>query len=167
MNRSLLTTAWWLLAILFCQAQDATVFNQVIGTTGRSAVQQGRSYSYTLGEVAIITLRSNSRILTQGFHQPEQTRLVSVFTPGFEAWEVQVFPNPVSSQLTVRFSSEHGAALRASVFDLLGRQVVNHLMLTDSEGSTLDCQSWEPGVYFLILSDPAGQGQSTTRIIKQ
>lgn len=166
MNRFILTTVLWLLAICASIGQGATLFNQVIGSTGQVALQQGLTYSYTVGEVVITTVASPNRILTQGFHQPEHTILVSVGDPELVSWDIKVFPNPVSDVLNVQYSFEKGTMLRATVVDLVGKVVLSDQLLSEPDGSQLDCQSWQPGVYFLILKDPTGRGQVTTRIIR-
>lgn len=166
MNRFILTTLMWLSVLYIGTAQDATLFNQVIGSTGHIGVQQGQSYAYTVGEVVIVTVGSDNRTLTQGFHQPEQTRIVSVGDPDFANWDISVYPNPVSEALTVRYSTDKGALLTATVVDLVGKVIIQNQPLADPDGSTLDCRSWQPGVYFLILTDPVGRGSSTVRVIR-
>ncbi len=166
MNRFILTTLLWLWVLYTGTAQDATLFNQVIGSTGHVAVQQGLTYAYTVGEVVIVTVGSDKRILTQGFHQPEHTRIVSVGDPDFANWDISIFPNPVSDVLTVRYSADKGTSLTATVVDMVGKIVLQNQPLSEPDGSTLDCRSWQPGVYFLILQDPVGRGSSTVRIIR-
>lgn len=166
MNRFILTAILWHLALYVCQSQSHSYFNQVIGSTGQSGVRQGLTYTYTVGEVSIVTLSSSKRILTQGFHQPEHSKLVSIGTPDFVNWDIRVFPNPVSDVLTVRFASEKGTELTATVVDLVGKIVLFEQLLSEPDGSSIDCRSWQSGVYFLILKDPAGRGQATTRIIR-
>ena len=166
MNRFILTTLLWLWVLYSGTAQDATLFNQVIGSTGHVAVQQGRTYAYTVGEVVIVTVGSDNRTLTQGFHQPEHTRIVSVGDPDFADWDINVFPNPVSEALTIRYSADKGSTLTATVVDLVGKVVLHNQPLSVPDGSTLDCHNWQPGVYFLILQDPVGRESSTVRIIR-
>ena len=160
----MLTTLVWLCALMIGAAQDATYFNQVIGSTGRFAVQNGRSYAYTVGEVVIPTVTSGNQVLTQGFHQPEHTRIVSVGNPDLTDWDIRVFPNPVSDLLTIQFSTAKGSSLGATVVDVVGKVV-----LTDqpvSAGSLLDCRAWQPGVYFVILTDPITRASAMTRVIR-
>ncbi|MBK8967786.1 MAG: T9SS type A sorting domain-containing protein [Saprospiraceae bacterium] len=166
MNRFILTTLLWLWMLFTSSAQDATLFNQVIGSTGHVAVQQGLTYAYTVGEAVIVTVGSDKRILSQGFHQPEHTRIVSVGDPDFANWDIHVFPNPVSEVLTIRYSADKGASLTATVVDLVGKVLLQRQPLSDPHGSILDCRSWQPGVYFLILQDPVGRGSSTVRIVR-
>ena len=160
----MLTTLVWLCALMIGAAQDATYFNQVIGSTGRFAVQNGRSSASTVGEVVIPTVTSGNQVLTQGFHQPEQTRIVSVGNPDLTDWDIRVFPNPVSDLLTIQFSTAKGSSLRATVVDVVGKVV-----LTDqpvSAGSLLDCRAWQPGVYFVVLTDPITRASAMTRVIR-
>lgn len=166
MSRLYLTAMLWHCALFISVAQDAAVFNQVVASTGHVAVQQGLTYSYTVGEVVISTFSANNRTLTQGFHQPEQTQLVYVQEPGLNDWALEVFPNPVSDVLTVRFNSQDGGGLSATVLDLLGKVILSELPLTEEDGSTIDCRLWEAGVYFLVIQHPRSQAIATTRIIR-
>lgn len=166
MNRFTFIAMFWHLALIGAIAQDASVFNQVIGATGRSGIHQGRIFSYTVGEVVIQTGQSANRFLTQGFHQPEQGRLVSVGSPDLTDWDILVFPNPVTDVLNIRFAAEKGAALTATVFDAVGRMVLFDHPVLDPYGSALDCRNWQPGIYFLVLTDPLSRASATTRIIR-
>ncbi|MEQ1746902.1 MAG: T9SS type A sorting domain-containing protein [Saprospiraceae bacterium] len=166
MNRFLSTTLLWLCALAVGGAQDASLFNQVIGSTGRFAVQQGRTYAYTVGEVVIPTFSTATHVFTQGFHQPEQTKIVSTGDPDLTDWDIRVFPNPVSEALTVQFSSEKGALLRATVVDLVGRVVLADQPVQEPAGTVLDCRLWQPGVYFVILTDPISRATAMTRVVR-
>jgi hypothetical protein len=164
MNRFTLAAlcSLWGLSSLF--SQNPSLFNQVIGATGRTGVNQGRHFAYTVGESAIWTGIGNARILTQGFHQPEQTRLVYVGEPDLSAWNIAVFPNPTADVLNVRFSTEKGTYLLATVFDAAGRVVLSDERLSD--GEVLNCRHWQPGLYFLVLTDPASRASAITRFIR-
>ncbi|TNE62286.1 MAG: T9SS type A sorting domain-containing protein [Bacteroidetes bacterium] len=166
MNRLLLTTMLWQAGLVFCAAQGATLFTQVIGSTGHEGVQQGLTYTYTVGEVVISTAYSDNRILTQGFHQPEHTQIVAIDDPDFVGWEISIFPNPATDVLTVQYAADKGTDLRATVVDLAGRIILQDRPLSDPGGSVIQCSSWQPGVYFLILTDPVGKGSATTRIVR-
>ena len=57
-----------------------TISMDVIGNNGMYVSNSSGSMSWTLGEVTIDTYKSSSNFLTQGFHQPENERIV---TPPF------------------------------------------------------------------------------------
>ena len=166
MSRLLLTTLLWNAALMLGTAQDAKLFNQVVGSAGASGAQQGLTYSYTVGEVVISRISSGDRVLTQGFHQPEHTRIVTVGDPVFADWNIEVFPNPVSDVLTVRFSEQKGPFLSGMVVDLAGRIIRANVILNEPSGSSIDCSNWQAGVYFLVLRDPESRGAATSRIVR-
>ena len=166
MNRFLFSTILWFAALSASMSQDASLFNQVIASTGNSAVQQGLSYSYTLGEVVIATLSSGSAGVTQGFHQPEQSRIVKVQDPGLASWEIEVFPNPTSDWLTVRYNPLQGDYLLVSAVDLLGKVIFSNLQVNNPDGTLFDTASWQPGVYFLIIQDPATKASANVRVVR-
>lgn len=140
---------------------------QVVGTTGKSTTQNGRYYAYTVGQVVINTAKGTSRTLTQGFHQPDVCPLVSTNDLNLAAWGISVFPNPTMDVLQVRFDATDNKQLTATIFDLSGRSVLQHILLTPSFDPTLiDCTTLQPGIYFLHLTEPATQQHATMRIIR-
>lgn len=166
MNRLQLTAMLWLSVLACCTAQDPRIFNQVVASTGNYGVQQGLSYTYTVGEVVIATLSSTERTVTQGFHQPEHTSIVTVSDPDFSDWGIEVFPNPATDFLAVRFSADKGQRLAVNVFDVVGRAMLLNQPLTEPDGSLIDCRIWQPGVYFVQLLDPSSKATTTVRIVR-
>lgn len=166
MNRLSTFILLFLLWAASASAQDYTIFNQVIGSTGHFAVEGNQQWSYTVGEVVIETIGANNMVLTQGFHQPEFSIQVSTQDPDLAAWEIEVFPNPTTDVLNVRFSSNQTGALEAMVFDMYGRLLANPQTLEQATGSVIDCTPWLPGVYMLQLRDPQSQSIVTVRFIR-
>jgi hypothetical protein len=164
MNRLTLVAFFGLLGLSPIFSQNKSIFNQVLGATGRTGVNQGRLFAYTVGEVAVWTGIGTARILTQGFHQPEQTRLVYVGEPDLSAWDIAVFPNPTADVLNIRFDSDKGNYLMGVVLDAVGRVMFSGERLYS--GDTIDCRHWQPGLYFLLLTDPASRASATARFIR-
>ena len=168
MNRFILTLIAACCVHIVC-AQGIGLCNQVIGSTGRSVVKQGRTYAYTVGETVIFTLRKSNvdGILTQGFHQPDLCApAVSVNeAAGLDDWNIQAYPNPTADLLTVQFSATKTSALHATVVDLLGRTRMS-VPNVPAQGHVLDCTALEPGVYFLYLTDPSTAAAATLRWVK-
>lgn len=106
-----------------------------------------------MGEPSITTLAGSSRIVTQGFHQPELCQVVSTHNFDLANWNVEVFPNPTSDFLTVRYSTGKGITLHATVFNLLGQVMLDNRLLAPSTGTQIDCAEWQPGVYILQLKN--------------
>ncbi len=164
MNRFTLAAFCSLIGLASLFSQSPSFFNQVIGAAGRTGLNQGRHFAYTIGEPVVWTGVGTERILTQGFHQPEHTRLVYVGEPDLSAWNIAVFPNPTANVLNVRFSTEKGAYLLATVFDAAGRVMLSNEHLSD--GDVLDCRQWQPGLYLLTLTDPTSRASAITRFIR-
>ena len=146
-------------------AQNFERCAEVISSSGKYATRNNRSYFYTVGEPVVLTLKSTQHQLTQGFHQPDLCVTVATHNIDLEAWGIEVFPNPTSDFLTIRFDKSRGNALRIAVFNLLAQTVVANQPL-ESGSLTLDCSSWQPGVYLLRIRDAQTNASSTLRFIK-
>lgn len=151
---------------VFAAAQDYSLCLQVIGSTGKAAVRDGMHFTYTVGEAVTPTLTGGIYKATQGFHQYDVCAVVSTHDVDLAAWNIEVFPNPTTDLLTVRFAAEKSNALNLSVFTTLGQAVLTDQTLTQPDGSLLDCSQWQPGIYLLLLSDPATGAAATVRVVK-
>ena len=168
MNRLLTLLFSLATALTPLAAQTIGICHQVTAAAGQSVEKQGIIYAYTVGEVATATASGLGLMLSQGFHQPDLC-LPTVGTDapvGVADWQVELLPNPTDGWLTVRFSVEKTAALRASVFDLTGRKTRAAALLSEPSGSLLDCRELPSGVYFLRLEDPASPASGTFRFVK-
>lgn len=68
----------------------------VISSAGSTSAQ----FSFSLGEVFIITSADSTRMVTAGFHQPNLWGVSVVEHPEIKA---RVFPNPTNSLVTIEF----------------------------------------------------------------
>lgn len=166
MNRSLIFALVLTSASFQAHAQGLTLCQQVIGAAGKSSQQGNRYFSYTLGEPFIATLSSATSTITQGFHQPELCQIVATQNVDLLQWQIEIFPNPTSDFLNVRFEPVAGARLVAHVYDLLGHCVVPQVALDQPDGTKIDCTGLQAGVYFLQLSNPAGKTSAIHRFIR-
>jgi hypothetical protein len=66
-----------------------------------------------------------------------------------EQFGVQVFPNPVADELTIRTSA--GEAHRICVFDSFGRKVLEQKLDTPSHLIQIPTLDWASGLYFLQI----------------
>jgi hypothetical protein len=164
MNRLLFSVL--ILLPSFCLGQNYGICMQVIGSTGGSAEQGNYQASWTVGEISITTLVGVDRILTQGFLQPDVCAPVSTWNLDLQALAIEVFPNPTSSYLTVRFMEQETSGLRICAFDVLGKMVQSPKDLDDPSGTILDCTSWAPGIYFLQVTDKFSQSSALLRVVR-
>jgi hypothetical protein len=167
MSRLLLFSFFLLSPFAFCAAQDYGLCIQVVASAGKTAAQGNYKIAWTVGEPVVTTLSMGGRTLTQGFHQPDICQSVATKDLDLAAWEIEVFPNPTADFLNIRFSDENGSgALRASVFDVLGRAMLLQQPLDEPSGTSLNCQAWQSGVYFLRLEDAATGAAATVRFVR-
>ncbi|MEM9834922.1 MAG: T9SS type A sorting domain-containing protein [Bacteroidota bacterium] len=82
------------------------------------------------------------------------------------AEKLELFPNPANEQATVRFDLPEAAQLRATVYDLLGRAVVQRdlgRLPSGSQQFTINTSDLAPGVYSMLLTD--GQAQQQLKFV--
>ena len=79
---------------------------------------------------------------------------------------MSMFPNPTAGLITIRFSPEKKGYLIATVFDLLGRTILDQQILDTPEGSFLDATPWQPGVYFIRLLEPVSKASTVLRVVR-
>ena len=78
-----------------------------------------------------------------------------------EAFELMVYPNPVTNSLNIRINTTAAGKYSVSLIDLLGRNI-NHsdqnLMLKEGTNALqMDVSALAGGVYYLIVETPAGE----------
>lgn len=130
---------------------QASVELQVVSAAGDVlGTPSGATLHYTVGEIAV-TEEENGATLAQGFHQI----LVEKVSPTTESVatvaNIQVYPNPAHSFLRL----ETDTPLRASLFDLAGRQVLPSTAVETT--AELDLSTLPTGTYLLQSLSPEGQ----------
>lgn len=163
MNR-LLYTALLLFFSYHITAQIG-LCHQVISSSGKSVTLGARSYTYTVGEPFILTLSTNFYKITQGFNQPDLCIPLITNDLDLDAWKLEVYPNPASDQIHIRYSAEKEGKLSAQVFDLLGRTILQDFSIDTPYNTWLDCSAWQAGVYLIQILDKQTQSSATIRVI--
>lgn len=139
---------------------------QVIGSNGLRAEKLGKHYNATLGEVMIASLTTSdgSFTVTQGFHQPE-CALASVGVEDLAVtWALELFPNPTSSQLHIRYQTPAGSSLDARLWSITGALIQDWQTLPS--GAVLDCTALSAGLYLLDLRDAQTGEKTIARFVK-
>lgn len=80
-------------------------------------------------------------------------------------FSADIFPNPVSQQLSIRFSGEANSAAQVALFDLTGRQVYNAARNDDRSLMEIDLSGLPAGTYVLHISDD--KAVQTLQVTKQ
>ena len=130
----------------------------VIANAGNVVKNATHSLEWTLGEFMTETLKNSSGSITQGFHQANLT-VVALDEVQIEG--LDVFPNPVSTTLTIKNQSEED--LKFQISHITGVSVFTDKILRGTE--SLNFANYPAGVY--ILSFENSKGIKTFKIEKQ
>lgn len=121
-------------------------------------------------ENATIYIRVVTRLTTQapgGFGLQLVSAISTSTRNELRVEDLKLFPNPALEQVTVSMRLPESTNIEARVFDLLGRNVMNH-QLGDLPGGqqrfTLETGTLRPGVYSLHLTD--GQATRSIKFVK-
>lgn len=139
----------------------------VIASTGGSYKSVSLQVDHTVGELVVSTQSSGDIHLSQGFHQyiqfpnaiPEQD-LVQNFN---------LYPNPVSDELTISFSSSSETTWNIHVADLLGQLIPGSSEQVSTHGKkqlTIDCSDYPPGIYFVQMLPEGANRKLSYKFIK-
>ena len=127
---------------------------EVIAGAGTHSTTANAQVSWTVGEVVTQTLSSGTNTATQGFHQTLLT--VTAIDPPIADFHVDVFPNPASTMLNVRFSKSE--TTRLEIVDMHGR-IVLACEHEEADARTLNVTQLSQGAYMLRV-----QGEAPARI---
>ena len=116
----------------------------------------------SIGQDGIIGTFSKKGItLIQGYIQP----LNRTKEPGAKlSLQLEVFPNPVTQYLTIRFNEPIIAQPEVELLDMLGRRIYN----TQTEVSntiTVNLETIDEGIYILVVT--IGEKSAHRKIVKQ
>jgi hypothetical protein len=107
-----------------------------------------------LGEYAVETVSSSSKIYTQGFNQP--SLLVAVTSPvnaNNVVYNISIAPNPVVSVLNFSINSVNMHAAFVTVADVHGVIFMQKTVSASSATLQLDFSLLPPGTYTLTVRD--------------
>lgn len=145
----------------FCYSQSLS--RSVISPKGGFDNTDNISLEWTLGESFIETLTKEDVIITQGFQQSYNSRLLEI---NEYAIHIQIFPNPAISDINVYIDSSINKKLLLSFYDVHGRIVKVESAFTDNQNTVVDISNFSSGVYLLNISDLEGLLIKTHKIIK-
>ena len=121
------------------------------------------SISYSIGEPAIRTVKTNENIFTEGF---QQTYYSSIY-PGAKN-KIKVYPNPVDDFLKVSFEIEESNSYIVTIYSISGQtmNINNYKNLTRSDTYSYDFSSHPKGLYLIKIQSVDGQYFRTFKIEK-
>ena len=159
-----------LLLILTCLMACGIVFSQatqqqIVASSGGDGTAAGFNLQWTLGEGVIESSGVVAGVqLSQGFQQPAYEVQTLIEAPGIN-FTLDVFPLPASDYLTVKVGSVGISDLKAVLYDLNGK-IVLQKNLKNIENQ-INMQSFQAAGYILNIIDNKGEILKSFKIVKQ
>src|SRR5260221_5073028 len=151
MKKQLFTFLFY--CIYHCSCSQS-LSHSVIGASGDVFHSLNGSLDWTIGEMMTETYIQESKMFTQGFHQPE----IEPTDPGLE---IHVHPNPVPNFLNVM--GKKNSNYKVEVFNTYGQKLIErniNLNLNESHFQ-IDFRDFIPSLYVLrIFNIDTGQVSS-------
>jgi len=141
-----------------CRAQSVSL--SVIGAAGETFHSSKGSLDWTLGEIMTETYIQNGKMLTQGFHQTEQSTVTEIKIYVLEQ-NIVVYPNPVRNSLTVKVPND--GSYHIEVYNPRGNKQIDQNINLASEivPFQIDFHDLSPALYILrIINTKTGQVSS-------
>jgi hypothetical protein len=136
---------------------------QVVSSAGGQSENSNGSLSWTVGEVAVETLRNNDLILTQGFHQTRLEATGLDIIDGIQP-DILAYPNPVDDIINVNIKGlSEIKGWSYILYDTHGRVLENSVIDSDNTGISF---SNLPKSTYLLRVYSEKEGAKVFRIIK-
>ena len=163
----------YLSSCLSAAAQDDCLWDVISAAGGNEQyAAEGVYFNWTIGEPVIATLSSASEnvLMTQGFQQPDYTPagciMVQTTDIGKPAFELQLFPNPVQSELTINTLKAIPYDIHITCVNLLGQMMFQSQLTTGELHVKKDLSELASGVYMVRFEIPGIKWVKTYKIIK-
>ncbi len=117
-----------------------------INTSGGNINSNGINLSYSIGQLKINTVGSNSSTLTLDFIQGVQYAFSIYDCSMLASVELSVYPNPSSKRVYIKTIDE--PKLKLTIFDIAGRLIYEQTL----QGSTtIDVENYANGTYIFAF----------------
>tara|TARA_X000000950_G_scaffold162809_1_gene199083 strand:- start:597 stop:1067 length:471 start_codon:yes stop_codon:yes gene_type:complete len=117
-----------------------------INTSGGNINSNGINLSYSIGQLKINTIGSNSSTLTLDFIQGVQYAFSIYDCSMLASVELSVYPNPSSKRVYIKTIDE--PKLKLTIFDIAGRLIYEQTL----QGSTtIDVENYANGTYIFAF----------------
>ncbi len=141
---------------------------EVVSAYGGMASVRGILLEWTVGEPRVETENNRTILYTQGFHQPlilgrSNHDSISILN---DIFNVTVYPNPVTSILSIKFETSTVEKVSIEIVDVLGRILQQKRTITGSRVEELSMRNYVPGSYFLVVKNEYGKIISTVKLLK-
>jgi hypothetical protein len=163
MKRTIIIAGALISLIGLPEVRGQSIAPSTLNATGGTGTISGNIYDWSVSEMTMIsTFSGSSVVVTQGILQPDV--LPSGVASKNLAQQLQVFPNPASSFLNIRFTSAVEGKLSCQLMDLSGKVLMNRDVTVSHNVTSeqLNIASLAAATYMLEVTFETGDGQQTT-----
>lgn len=132
-------------------AWSQSVSHHVIATTGFSGSNGGSYLDFTVGELAVTTVSSETTFVSQGFHQTYLEH-VSIHEAQEMTLSIHVFPNPTTDYVTIEIGGDNALDITAIVYDGYGKLLYTGTY-PKAKTFQIDMSRWAAGQYYIRLAE--------------
>lgn len=144
-------------------AQQIT--RSVTAAAGGSSSSDLIALDWTLGEISAETIEFENSIFTVGFQQPSiQVTRIESDESQFTLFDVKVYPNPVSTQLTIEPKSEKDFEYEILITDVTGKLVISDRAHISSGAHMINVNALPSGTYFIKFFQKSLAGMTTEEV---
>ncbi len=141
----------------FNQLFSQQLIPAVLSSNGGIGTSENMQLEWTLGELAVEGLIGQPRSYTEGFHQPtllvEQVEMMYPLIRTRYEYDDQTLitlsPNPVATELTIRFVSTTQEQLYCQVHDANGALLSTRTLYTQDGNAEINMADFAAGLYFI------------------
>jgi len=135
-----------------------------MGSSVQNQTGQWLSALQSVGQSSVIgSFQSNDFILAQGFIQPGLDNVKMKLAKANEL-QADIYPNPVTTILSVEFAEELASSMEVEVCNVLGKVIYQNDYAL-SQKIAIDVSALSNGIYFIQIK--AGRKQMTAKLIKE
>jgi len=143
----------------------------VIATAGKDLSAGGYKLSFTIGELAVTTIKSTNNILTQGFQQPPNLYLSDIKSTSDYRINVNVYPNPTRDVVNISISEfNQNEAFSIYVYNNFGQLLMvpyENIQHSNGTNFTIDLTEYAKGNYFIrLVNDENSQIIADFKVLK-
>ncbi len=120
---------------------------QLLSTSGDRFNSTNYQLDWSIGECVTATHKTDSYVITQGFHQ--DTYIITLVKDLAKNTDISVFPNPTSDMLTVRCDNCKNNSSILTVTDTQGK-IIRQKIIT-SKDEHINLSGYADGIYFLSV----------------
>ncbi len=144
----------------------------VLATGGGIDSTTQMSLEWTLGEIAVTTLSSETIMITEGYHQPwlvvseyDDSSITNTSTANLD-FQIKINPNPVKSFVNIQMQSSENSEIFINLYSLEGKQMMGKLKKQSSDYFEIDLSDLSSGLYLLRFTNLNGDVIQTYKLSK-